>query len=385
MTLTLLAAFTLAGWLWLGYDLLRGRQAILQLANALPASVGLPGISIVVAARDEAQHLPAALESWLALDYPDLEIMVVDDRSKDGSAALLDRFARRDERLRVMHVSELPDGWLGKTHALETGRRAATRPWLLFTDAHVEFAPDTLRRAMQLVMRERLDHLALAPRVRARTGMLKVMLLHFTLSFALAVRPHRVRRVADSAAVGIGAFNLVRTEALETIGGLAAVRLCPDDDVQLGRALKQAGANQAFGYAGDRLALDWYPSAPAMLRGLEKGSFAFLDFSLPRVVLASLGIGLAELWPVAGLLFTGGPARALNLAVCGLLSLLAWGACRDLRLPAGYALSWPLGAVLILAALWNSALRILQRGGLVWRDTFYGLAELRAARRSNRA
>lgn len=377
-----LALLTLAGWLWLTVELWRGDRQVLRLERTEPAAGELPGISLVVAARNEAQHLPVALASWLALDYPDLEIIVVDDRSKDATPSILAHWEAHDTRLRVLRVEALPAGWLGKTHALEQGRRAATRPWILFTDADVEFAPDTLRRAIALCRTQRLDHLALAPNVRARTPMLRVMLLHFTLSFSLAVRPHRVGRAGDPAAVGVGAFNLVRADRLAQAGGLAPVRLCPDDDVQLGRRLKHCGARQGFGLAGTGLSLDWYPSAPAMLRGLEKGSFAFLDYSLARVGLASFGIVLAELWPPLATLLLSGPARLGNVAVVVLLTGLCVATARQLRIHPAFALSWPLGAVLILATLWHSALRILRRGGLVWRDTFYPLAELRAARRN---
>lgn len=376
-----LAALTLAGWLWLAFELWRGDRHVARLDRMAPAVRDLPGISLVVAARNEAEHLPAALASWLALDYPDLEVIVVDDRSDDATPAILAEWQGHDSRLRNLRIDALPDGWLGKTHALEQGRRAASRPWVLFTDADVEFAPDTLRRAIALCRARGLDHLALAPTVRARTPMLKVMLLHFTLSFSLAVRPHRVQRPGDPAAVGIGAFNLVRTERLAAAGGLKPVRLCPDDDVQLGRRLKQYGAQQGFGLAGSALALDWYPSAPAMLRGLEKGSFAFLDYSLLRVGLASAGILLAELWPLIALPLIPGPARLMNLGIAGLLTGLGIATARQLRIHPAYALSWPLGAALILATLWHSVSRILQHGGLVWRDTFYSLAELRAARR----
>lgn len=375
-----LAALTLAGWLWLALELWRGDRHVLRLERVAPAGEALPGISLVIAARNEAEHLPAALASWLALDYPNLEIIVVDDRSDDATPAVLTEWQHRDPRLHRLRIDALPDGWLGKTHALEQGRRAATRPWVLFTDADVEFAPDTLRRAMALCRTRDLDHLALAPTVRARTPMLKIMLLHFTLSFSLAVRPHRVQRPGDPAAVGVGAFNLVRAELLAAAGGLSPVRLCPDDDVQLGRRLKHCGARQGFGLAGTALALDWYPSAPDMLRGLEKGSFAFLDYSLTRVILASLGILLAELWPPLAAGLVSGPARLLNLAIVGLLTGLGVATARQLRIHPAYALSWPLGAALILATLWHSVVQTLRRGGLVWRNTFYPLAELRAAR-----
>src|SRR3990172_6471081 len=93
-----------------------------------------PRVSIVVAARDEATHIEAAVRSLLALDWPNLEIDVVDDRSTDGTGAILGRLARGDPPLKVVRVTALPGGWLGKNHALQVGARRATGDWILFTD-----------------------------------------------------------------------------------------------------------------------------------------------------------------------------------------------------------------------------------------------------------
>ncbi|HEY8715898.1 MAG TPA: glycosyltransferase, partial [Candidatus Acidoferrum sp.] len=113
-----------------------------------------PRVSLIFAARDEEEKLPAALETLGRIDYPELEIIGVNDRSEDATGKILDEFAATHPRFRAIHVAELPDGWLGKPHALQKGYEAASGDWLLFTDADVRFRPDALRRAMA-VARER--------------------------------------------------------------------------------------------------------------------------------------------------------------------------------------------------------------------------------------
>src|SRR5262249_47556006 len=124
-----------------------------------------PSVAIIVAARNEAAMVEQATRSLLALDYPDLSVIAVDDRSTDGTGPILDVLATGDSRLQVVHIHELPAGWLGKTHALQSAAETASARWLLFTDADVVFAPDTLLRAIALAERSRIDHLAVVPDV----------------------------------------------------------------------------------------------------------------------------------------------------------------------------------------------------------------------------
>ncbi len=114
-------------------------------------------VSIVVPARDEQEHLERALTALLELEYPNYEVIAVDDRSSDETGAIMDRLTAthpNGERLRVIHVTSLPDGWLGKPHAMWTAAQQATGDWLLFTDADIHFREDVLRRT--LIMRRRI-------------------------------------------------------------------------------------------------------------------------------------------------------------------------------------------------------------------------------------
>src|SRR5438876_9454886 len=146
--------------------LVRRRNAIPRLP-APARSVMLPRLSVVVPARDEASGIGRAVESLLAQDYPDLEIIVVDDRSSDATGAVLAKLAARDSRIRAIRVDQLPAGWLGKNHALWRGAESASGEWLLFTAADIVFAQGAVRRAVAYAVAEQLDHLTLAARLPA--------------------------------------------------------------------------------------------------------------------------------------------------------------------------------------------------------------------------
>src|SRR3569832_996684 len=142
-----------------------GNKSIRSLRALPPLTGPLPRVSIVIPARNEERNLEEALRSILALDYDNLEIDVVDDRSTDRTGEILDRMAAAEPRLRIVHVRELPPGWLGKNHALWLGAEKATGEYLLFTDADIVMDPSTLRRAVGLMLSDGLDHLPASPEI----------------------------------------------------------------------------------------------------------------------------------------------------------------------------------------------------------------------------
>src|SRR5205085_9094183 len=133
-----LAAVTVTAYVIITIDLWLGNRRVRSLRDVAPGEPGeWPRVSVIVAARNEARNVEEALQSVLDQDYPRLEILVADDRSTDGTAGILDRMAARDARLRPLHITALPPGWLGKNHALDFAARHAKGEWLLFTDADI--------------------------------------------------------------------------------------------------------------------------------------------------------------------------------------------------------------------------------------------------------
>jgi glycosyltransferase involved in cell wall biosynthesis len=374
--MSVIAAIVLFLWLAAAAELVYGARHTPKLTAISPAgATHLPHISIIIAARNEADTLGEALASVLRLDYPHLEIIAVDDRSTDATGRLLDRFAASDRRLKVLHIGTLPRGWLGKNHALAMGAEAAAGDWLLFTDSDIVFAPDVLRRAVALIERQRLDHLAVSPDATGGTPALKAILPAVSLCLGLSLRPWRALNPAIRAHCGIGAFNLVRCRCYLAVGGHGTIALRPDDDIKLGKILKQAGCRQGFAKGGGLLRVSWYPSARAMFRGLEKNSFAFFDYRFSEVLGVSILFGWAHIWPFAALAF-GGLSTWLGAINIAFMLALGIAIAREIRIAPAYGLAYPLAAPAILGILWNSMVCTLVRGGIVWRDTFYPLREL---------
>jgi len=237
--------------------LARRRKSIPPLPAARDGVV-LPRLSIVVPARDEATAIASAVGSLLAQDYPDLDVVAVDDRSRDGTGDVLRELAARDPRLSVLRVDRLPAGWLGKTHALWRGaERASGSEWLLFTDADVVHKQGALRRAVAYAVSEGLDHLTLTPKLAARGLLLEAFVAFFGYAFVTLWGAYLANDPKSRRGVGIGAFNLVRREAYEAIGTIRALSLRPDDDIRLGRRLRAFGFLQRVLNGREVLSVNW--------------------------------------------------------------------------------------------------------------------------------
>jgi glycosyltransferase involved in cell wall biosynthesis len=376
-----IAVATLAAWLAVVADLALAYHRIERVVDEPPlGDAEMPSLSIVVAARNEAATLRPALASLLALDVPRLQVIVVNDRSSDGTGALLDAAAAAEPRLEPVHVETLPAGWLGKNHALHLGAARASGELLLFTDADVVLRPDTLRRAAAYLRRVGADHLAAGPHVDMPGVLLQAFGVVFGLCFALFVRPWRVSDPSSRHHVGIGAFNLLRHDAYRRIGGHSAIRMRPDDDLKLGKLVKLHGLRQAFAGATELVRVEWYHSVAGAVRGLRKNAFSGVEYRVWAVLGASLLHLALFCWPFLALLLTQGPTRWINLAVVVIVLAIFAGGAREQRVPAWYGVAVPVTSVLFVAVMWNSMLYTLWHGGIEWRGTHYPLAELRANR-----
>jgi glycosyltransferase involved in cell wall biosynthesis len=390
MVSSVLAALgVLASLIWVGLlaRMVRHRHRVVRLSD-LPDEApegGWPALAVIFAARDEAAEVERAVRSMLAQDYPALEVIAVDDRSTDGTGAILDRVAEEDARLRVVHVAELPPGWLGKTHALQAAAESTDAPWLLFTDADVVFAPGALRRAVAYAVGQDVDHVAVAPLVPTEHPGERVFLAMFLAAFAFHSPMPKVEDRRSRAHIGIGAFNLVRAEAFRAVGGFRRLALSVDDDMRLGQALKWCGYRAGFLMAGDDVSVRWHVGAWGMVRGLEKNFFAAIEFRPAVVVFGSLGILWIGAGPFLGLFVGPWWSRAACAIGVAAMAAVVDRAGRQNRVAWYHALAMPLGALLFAYALIRSTWLTLRRGGVRWREHLYPLAELRAHVRSRNA
>ena len=277
------------------------------------------------------------MRSLAQLDYPNLEITIIDDRSTDRTGSILDSLAAEFPQLRVVHVTELPPGWLGKNYAMHVGAEAFTGDWLLFTDADIVYDPTTLRRAMLYAAPYGFDHLAAWPDIQAPTWLLSAFMSAFAIYLFLFVRVWSIRNPQSSAHIGVGAFNLVKTSVYHAVGGHERIRMRPDDDLKLGKIIKVAGYRPDFIDARGLLSLEMYRSVSELIRALEKNAFSGTDYSVGLTVFSSLLSLLFLVWPYLAVFVIAGPARWIYLAVCLSLWVMAWAMARTLKTPASCA------------------------------------------------
>jgi cellulose synthase/poly-beta-1,6-N-acetylglucosamine synthase-like glycosyltransferase len=347
----------------------------------VPPSSPQPRVSLIVSALDEAATIEPALHSLLAIDYPDLEIIVINDRSTDATPAIIEQVAAGAARMRVVHVRDLPPGWLGKNHALHQGAAIATGDYLLFTDADAVFAPSAVARAVAHSRAHGVDHLTLFFDLQARSSLLRLLVISFGAGFMARFKPWKVA-TSPRHYVGIGGFNLLRRSAYEGIGGHAAMPLAVLDDMELGRRIKAGGYTQHAMSGVGMVAIEWYRSTPDLVRGLEKNVFSGFDYRLATLVGVTLLMLITRVWPWLALLTTRGPVWWFNLGtVCATLALYV-----DLL----HARKWPMRCLVFapivpfieIATWWRACLLAVFRGGIAWRGTHYRLADLRQAHRA---
>lgn len=373
----LLAALTAVVLAATMVDFAVGHRRLRWLTDIPPAQTG-PSVSIIAPARNEARGIEAAVLSLLRLDYPALEIVVVNDRSTDETGAILRQLAIDHPRLKVTTIAALPEGWLGKNYALHVGAAAASGALLLFTDADVVFEPSTLRRAVTLMEEERLDHLAAIPDVRVPGLALTAFMAAFGVFFSMYSRPWKARDPRSRAHVGIGAFNLIRAAAYRAIGGHRAIAMRPDDDMKLGKMLKQHGFRQDAVSGLGLVVVEWYATLRELVDGLMKNAFAGVDYSLVKVAGSTLALFLMNVWPFVAVFLTDGPTRALY-SVCVLLIVLIFAiSARFGGARLAFVLAYPVAALLFAWIMWRSALIAVTRGTITWRGTAYPLAAMRA-------
>jgi GT2 family glycosyltransferase len=343
----------------------------------------LPSLTVVVPARDEAANIAACLQSILAQDNPNLLIFAVDDRSTDATGAIVDALAQANPgKLTAFHIAELPSNWLGKTHAMALAARQAIAghnpAYLLFTDADILFAPSILRRALAQAEATGADHFVILPTTLAKSYGEGVLLSFFQVMSLWAVRPWRAAVPGRRDAVGVGAFNLIRTAAYLQLGGFEATPMEIVEDLTLGRRVKAAGLRQGVAFAPGAVAVHWASGVFGIVNGLTKNLFAFFSFRSLLLLGAAAWFTLVCFGPLV-LLAIPGTRIAGDLALVGVAGLYVLSS-RTSQISPWSAAAFPLGAALFVYSMLRSMLITLAHGGVTWRGTFYPLAALRRRR-----
>jgi len=284
------------------------------------------------------------------------------------------------QRLRVHHVDFLPEGWLGKTYAMALAAGMTTAPWLLFTDGDVMFREDSLARALAFAERDGADHMVLFPTMIVRSRGERMMMGFLQVFSVWTTRPWKVADAKARDFLGMGAFNMIRRNAYDAIGGFEFLRMEVLEDLRLGFEVKRQGFAQRVAFGPGLLQIHWAEGVSGIMNNMTKNAFAVFRFRMVMLMTACGGMALVCLMPFAGLLlwrWTGlGILFASGIGIGSILALY-----RFYRRFTGtnmlYAFIFPIPACLLLYTVLRSMVLTMFRGGVMWRGTLYPLAELR--------
>jgi len=368
---------------WLTLEMALGSRRLGSLGDIAPAAaLNAPTVSIIVPACNEAETIDPALATLLAQEYAHLEIIVVNDRSTDATGEILREIQQRHPVLIILDIHELPEGWLGKHHALHCGAALATGEIVLFTDADIHMQATTVARAVNRLEQAGLDHLCLIFKNKAKGWLLNSLILDAGGGLFLLFKPWLASNPKSHRFMGVGAFNMVRRQAYEQVGGHAAIKMHPIDDIMLGKIIKEAGLRQECLSGYDFVTVEWYRSTRAMVDGLMKNIFALANFNTALALVGAVSIGLLTILPPWGLLLCPGPARLFfGLTVALRLVYFSQAACHGGLSP------WLAPAALItpyitVYTILKATFITLKNKGITWRGSHYPLDELRRKNRS---
>ncbi|CAG9609905.1 glycosyltransferase [Pseudoneobacillus rhizosphaerae] len=359
-------------------DTWRGIQTVLPLSAVEPLAND-EKVSVIIAARNEEKSVEMTMLSLLNQTHSELELIVVNDRSTDATGLIINKLARRHERMVPIHIETLPSGWLGKNHALYKGYQVASGSFLLFADADIHFEKDTISKALTYMKAQTVDHVTIAPDLQAKGFWLQAFISYFLYGFSVFKRPWTANHDhSRKGGMGIGAFNLIKRDVYEQIGTHEGIKNRPDDDLKLGQVIKQNGYKQRFLSGVNQLWVEWYPSLKEAIKGLEKNTFAGFNYSLAVTVFAITTILISHFLPIFTLFSTDYAVQLLS-AIFLIIFLALYGV--TIVKMSSYSLwklvVYPITTTIFLYSTIRAVALTYIKGGIEWRGTFYSLKELR--------
>lgn len=371
-----LGVFLLIQWLTVIRDGLEfEKKAALYEPQNLPPLTDYPLVSVVVPARNEELHIEQTLTSLKNQNYPNFEVIMINDRSSDRTGEIMRGFSSLPG-WRALSIQQLPSGWLGKNHALHWGAVNSTGQFILFTDGDILFKPETLKTAVHIASAKKMDHLLIAPRFISSGALLEAMQAFFSVIFLSMLKPGRIG-TSSKYYIGAGAFNFVRRSHYEKVGGHERLRMEIIDDVMLGKIMIEAGGHSGFSHNTDLVSVEWYSDWRAMILGLEKNGFAAMKFSVLQLAKVVTLTFLDQIVLYAGIFIVASPARWIFLVTAVLKHAIFLKMSHSLRFRPWITFLIPLAAALVAFAHVRSACLALWRGKIAWRDTAYDLSELK--------
>ncbi|MCP5047544.1 MAG: glycosyltransferase [bacterium] len=342
-----------------------------------------PKISVIIPACNEAETLESSMQSRLQDTYPNLEFILIDDRSHDGTRDIARRIAERDQRVKLVCIDELPKGWLGKVHALHRGVRESSGDWLLFSDADVHFKPGTMNLVMNYCQTHQLAHLSVLPEFYPAGLWVDMAVSVFIKALLVVGRSWKIKDPNSRASAGAGAFNFVRRGALEQTKGFEWLKMEVIDDLTLGQMIKRAGFHSDMVNGRGVVGLHWYSNFRDMKTGVGRALFAGIgNFRPTQLLILGSAAYVIDMMPYVALIPMGIPyLQAVGAAVTLLALWVSVKTARLTNIGTLPALLLPIGNTIVFILTIRAGIVGAIKGGITWRGTFYASKELRKGRR----
>ncbi len=360
------------------FDLYYGIRSMGRLSSKPPlGETNLPSISIIVPACNEGKNIRQAILTQLRQSYGNFEIIAVNDRSTDNTGEILDELGSKHANLRILHITDLPEGWMGKAHALQCGAEIAGGDYLLFTDGDILMEGSTLSRAVCHMLSAELDHLSLIFKNSSKGWLLNSLILESGAGLLQLFRPWLAKKHKSKNFIGVGAFNMVKRESYFHVGGHESIRMHPIDDIMLGKIIKRSGYHQDCLLGTDLVTVPWYDDLGSMIDGLMKNVLAIINYRATLLPVLLTGMVVFNILPLWGAVLDVGYSRLVWQAVVviklgaffygtRLLGISAW--CTPGTLITPY-----ISLYITVRAAWLN----FSEHGINWRGTHYSLDELR--------
>ena len=331
-------------------------------------------ISVLIPARNEEENIGACVGSLLAQDYPDFQVVVLNDNSTDDTGRILAELAKTDARLKIISGQPLPPEWLGKHWACHQLYRESDGELLMFTDADTIHSPDTLRSAAAALQAEKADMLSIIPRHKLGSLAEKLIMPIFALGvFASRPLPARFRPRGVNVLSCSGKLMLFQRSSYQAIGGFEAIRQTVLDDLQLAEKVIVSGLRYRLFDGTDNVSCRMYHNWTELHEGLSKNTFPACGYNVPLSIITWLWINFAFWAPIIELgvhkVPNYPPVLSLGLAAISIIAslLLFSGYYLRFKLPIYAVPFYPVSASLITAILFSSMYLTLS-GRATWKD-----------------
>jgi chlorobactene glucosyltransferase len=348
-----------------------------------------PLISVCVPARNEERNIRRCIEGILNQDYPNIEVIVLDDRSTDSTPQILADIASRDSRLRPISGSDLPAGWAGKPHALfqaSASARAADDAWLCFIDADTFLSPETLSSCYNKATETKADMFTIMTFQILGSFWEKTVMPLVMTALSVGFSPRKVNDPKTKDAIANGQFILIKRSIYDAIGGHESVKDQIVEDKAISEQVKWNGYRLIVADGMKVAKTRMYTSLPEMWEGWTKNIYLGLRDQVGLLWLGVFGAFLAvvaslflPVWPLLGAFWfsNGGGWMAITVIV---EALLLWGyliymrarVATNMNISPWYALTTPLGAGVFGAMMFTSAWKVVSRTGVTWKGRVYG-------------